>query len=145
MVAGNKVTQTTTTTTIHNGFEHNDAKQNFLQQIEELRATLRELQAKMVEAPRLSQDIKDEIAAEMLQQVTALKKAKDEAAGLPVAQPPRPEALKVIENGLDGTSTVLDKVKSLCDKAVEIGETVEPYVSKALPILLTARHLFGLP
>jgi len=66
MVAGNKVTQTTTTTTIHNGFEHNDAKQNFLQQIEELRATLRELQAKMVEVPRLSQDIKDEIAAEML-------------------------------------------------------------------------------
>jgi len=62
-----------------------------------------------------------------------------------VAQQPRPEALKVIENGLDGTSTVLDKVKRLCDKAVEIGETVEPYVSKALPILLTARHLFGLP
>jgi hypothetical protein len=144
MVAGDKITQTTTTT-INNGFKQDDDKQKFLQQIEELRATLRELQAKTAEAPGLSQDAKDEIAAEVLQQVNVLKKAKDEAAGLPVAQQPRPETLQVIERGLESTRTVLDKVTTLCDKAVEIGEKIEPYVSKALPILLSARHLLGLP
>ncbi len=144
MVAGDKVTQTTTTT-VNNGFKQDDDKQKFLQQIEELRATLRELQAKTAEAPGLSQDAKDEIAAEVLQQVNVLKKAKDEAAGLPVAQQPPPGTLQVIQQGLEGTGTVLDKVKNLCDKAAGIGEKIEPYVSAALPILLSARHLFGLP
>jgi len=144
MVAGDKITQTTTTT-VNNGFKQDDDKQKFLLQIEELRATLRELQAKTAEAQGLSQDAKDDIAAEVLQQVNALKKAKDEAAGLPVAQQPSRETLQVIEQGLESSGTVLDKVTTLCDKAVGLGEKVEPYVSKALPILLSARHLFGLP
>jgi hypothetical protein len=144
MVAGDKITQTTTTT-LNNGFKENDDKQKFLQQIDELRAMLRELQTKMAQAPGLSQDAKDEIAAEVLQQVNVLKKAKDEAAALPVAQSPPPGTLQVIQHGLESTGTVLDKVKTLCDKAVGIGETIQPYVSAALPILVSARHLFGLP
>jgi hypothetical protein len=144
MVAGDKITQTTTTT-VNNGFKQDDDKQKFLQQIEELRAALRELQAKTAEASALSQDAKDEIAAEVLQQVNTLKKAKDEAAGLPVAKQPPPEKLQVIEQGLESTGTVLDKVTALCDKAAGFGEKIEPYVSKALPILVSARHLFGLP
>jgi hypothetical protein len=144
IVAGDKVTQTTTTT-VNKGFKQDDDKQKFLQQIEELRATLRELQSKMAEAPGLSQDAKDEIAAEVLQQVNTLKKAKDEAAGLPVAQQPPRETLQVIEHGLETTGTVLDRVTTLCDKAVGVGEKIEPYVSKALPVLLSARHLLGLP
>jgi hypothetical protein len=143
MVAGDKVTQTTTN--INTGFKQDDDKQIFLEKIEELRAILRELQAKMAEAPGLSHDVKDEIVAAMLQQVNVLKKAKDEAAGLPVAQQTPPEILKVIEHGLDSTSTALDKIMNLYDKAVGFGEKVEPYVSKALPILLAARHLLGLP
>src|ERR1700745_3218887 len=75
MVAGDKITQTTTTT-VTKGFKQDDDKQKFLQQIDELRATLRELQTKTAEAPGLSQDAKDEIAAEVLQQVNTLKKAK---------------------------------------------------------------------
>jgi hypothetical protein len=144
MVAGDKITQTTTTT-VNNGFKQDDDKQKFLLQIEELRATLRELQAKTAEAQGLSQDAKDEIAAEVLQQVNALKIAKDEAAGLPVAHHPSRETLQVIEQGLESTGTVLDKVTTLCDKAVGLGDKIEPYVSKALPIILSARHLLGLP
>jgi hypothetical protein len=144
IVAGDRTTQTTTTT-VNNGFKQDDDKQNFLQQIDELRATLRELQTKTAEAPGLSQGAKDEIAAEVMQQVNALKKAKDEAAGLPVAQQPSPGTLQVIQQGLESTGTVLDKVRTLCDKAAGIGETIQPYVSTALPILLSARHLFGLP
>ena len=62
IVGGDKTTQTTTTT-VNNGFKQDDDKQKFLQQIDELRATLRDLQTKTAEAPGLSQDVKDEIAA----------------------------------------------------------------------------------
>jgi hypothetical protein len=143
MVAGDKVTQTTTT--INNGFREEDDKRQFLQQIDELRATLHEPQVKMQEAPGLSEDVKDEIAADVLQQIGALKKAKEEAAGLPVAQQPPPEKRKSIETSLQNTCTVLDKVKDVCDRAAGIAEKVAPYVGKALPIVLSARHLFGLP
>ena len=57
MVAGDKIAQSTTTTA-NNGFKQDDDKQKFLQQIDELRATLRDLQTKMAEAPELSQDAK---------------------------------------------------------------------------------------
>jgi hypothetical protein len=145
IVAGDKTTQATTTTTTNNGFRQEDDKQKFLQQIEELRATLRELQAKLAEAPGLSEDAKDEIAAEMAQHVNVLRRAKDEAAGLPAARQPPPGTLQVIESSLASTGTLLDKVAAICDKAIGVGEKVQPYLSKALPILLSARHLFGLP
>jgi hypothetical protein len=143
IVYGDKTTKATTTT--NNGFKQEDDKQKFLQQIDELRATLRELQAKVAETPGLSEDAKDEIAADVAQHVNVLRKAKDEAAGLPVAQPPPPGTLQVIESSLTSTGTLLDKVTAICDKAIGVGEKVQPYLSKALPILLLARHLFGLP
>jgi SEFIR domain len=143
MVAGDKITQTTTT--LNNGFKQEDYKQQFLQQIDDLRATLRELQTKMQAAAGLSEDVKDEIAADVLQQLGALKKIKEEAAGLPVAQQPPPEKVKAIETGLQRTCTILDKIKDVCDRTVGIAEKVAPYVDKALPIVLSARHLFGLP
>jgi hypothetical protein len=88
-----------TTTTLNNGFKQEDYKQQFLQQIDDLRATLRELQTKMQAAAGLSEDVKAEIAADVLQQLGALKKIKEEAAGLPVAQQPPPEKVKAIETG----------------------------------------------
>ena len=59
IVGGDKTTQTTTTT-VNNGFKQDDDKQKFLQQIDELRVTLRDLQTKIAEAPGLNQDAKDE-------------------------------------------------------------------------------------
>jgi hypothetical protein len=144
IVAGDKITQTTATT-LHAGFKQEDDKQQFLQQIDALRAALREVQAKVQESPGLDQDAKDEIAAEVAQQIGALKKTKDQASALTVAAPPPPETRKSIEGALQGTCTVLDKLKGVCDQAIDIGEKVAPYVIKALPIVASARHLFGIP
>jgi hypothetical protein len=144
MVGGDKIIQGTTTT-VNNGFKQDDDRLKFLEQIDELRTMLRELQTKVAEAPGPSQDAKDEIAAEVLQQVDMLRKTKDEAATLPTAQPPSAGTLQLIQTCLESTGTVLDKFKSLSDQALGIGEVIEPYISKALPILLSARHLFGLP
>jgi len=83
VVAGDKVTTTTSTTTITNGFKQEKDKQQFVRNIEELRTALRELQTKIQEAAGVSQDDKDKIAAEVMQQVIALKTAKEEASSLP--------------------------------------------------------------
>jgi hypothetical protein len=116
-----------------------------LQQVDQLRATLRELQAKIAQAPTLSQDDKDEITFEVSAQVKALKQTGDEAAGLTAGTEAPKGAMQSIEAGLTGTGKLLDKVKSVCEKAEQIGETVGPYVGTALQVLLTAQHLFGLP
>jgi len=145
VVAGDKVTTTTSTTTITNGFKQEEDKQQFVRDIEDLRSALRELQTKIQEAAGVSQDDKDKIAAEVMQQVIALKTAKDEASSLPVAQQGSPDKGKRIANYLDTTKTLLDKVNELGAKAVEVGATLKPYVEKALPLLLSARVLFGIP
>jgi len=144
VVAGDKVT-TTSTTTITNGFQQEENKQQFVHDLEELRTTLREVQTKIQEAPGVSQDDKDKIAADVMQQVIALKTAKEEASSLPVGQQAPPDKGKQIESYLQSTGTLLDKVNELGAKAVEIGTTVKPYVEKALPLLLSARALFGIP
>src|SRR5713226_1103975 len=89
VVAGDK--NTTTTTTITNGFKQEEDKQQFVRDIEELRSALRELQTKIQEAAGVRQDDKDKIAAEVMQQVIALKTAKEEASSLPIAQQGSPD------------------------------------------------------
>jgi hypothetical protein len=145
VVAGDKTTTTTTTTTITNGFKQEEDKQQFVRNLEELRTALRELQTKIQEAPAVAQDEKDAIVAEVMQQVTALKTAKEEAGSLPVAQQGPPDQSKRVVNYLDTTKSLLDKINELGTKAVEIGTAVKPYVEKALPLLLSARVLFGIP
>jgi TolA-binding protein len=143
VVAGDKTT--TNTKSITNGFKQEEDKQQFVHSIEELRDTLRELQTKIQEAAGLSQDDKDQIVAEVMQQVNALKTAKEQADNLPVAQQGAPDQSKRVANYLDTTKTLLDKINELGSKAVEIGTAVKPYVEKAMPLLLSARMLFGIP
>jgi len=145
VVAGDKVTTTTSTTTITNGFKQEEDKQQFVRDIEDLRSTLRELQTKIQEAAGVSQDNKDQIVAEVMHQVMTLKTAKEEASSLPVAQQGSPDKSKRIASYLDTTKTLLDKINELGAKAVEFGSTIKPYVEKALPLLLSARVLFGIP
>jgi hypothetical protein len=83
VVAGDKVTTATSTTTITNGFKEEEDKQQFVRDIEGLGSAPRELRAKLQEAVGVSQNDKDKIVAEVLQQVIALKAAKEEASSLP--------------------------------------------------------------
>jgi hypothetical protein len=144
VVAGDKVT-TSSTTTITNGFQQEEDKQQFTQKLEELRTAFREIQTKIQGAAGGSQDDKDEIVSAVMQQVNALRTAKEEAASLPVAQQASPDQGKRIAGYLQSTESVLDKVNDLGAKAIEIGTAVKPYIQKALPLLLSARMLFGIP
>jgi hypothetical protein len=144
VVAGDKVT-TTSTTTITNGFKQDENKEQFVHDIEELRTALGALQTQIQQAPGISDDDKDKIVAEVMQQVVALRTAKEEASSLPVAKQAPQDKGERIANTLEATGSLLDKVNALGTKAVEIGTAVKPYLEKALPLLLSARSLFGIP
>jgi hypothetical protein len=64
---------------------------------------LRELQAKISDAPALSQDDKDEIAVAVLQQIKALKQASDEANGLKPGSAAPENAVHAIEDSRERT------------------------------------------
>ncbi|RKZ37393.1 MAG: hypothetical protein DRQ49_14125 [Gammaproteobacteria bacterium] len=140
VVAGDK----TTTTTITTGFKQEQDKQEFIQQLEELRKQLRQVKSEIEDAEGIDEDEKDAIVMEVMQQVKALKTAKDEASLLPAQQEPSQEKREAIEAPLNAVNSIVSKVSAVFDKAADIGGKVRN-INNLLPILLTARHLFGLP
>jgi len=143
VVAGDK----TTTTTITTGFKQEQDKQEFIQQVEELRQQLRQVKSEIEDAEGIDEDEKDAIVMEVMQQIKALKTAKDEAGQLPAQQEPSQEKRDAIEAPLNGVNSIVSKVSKVFDKAAEIGDKVKKINSLRLilPVLASARHLFGLP
>ncbi|MDM8566570.1 hypothetical protein QUF74_13075 [Candidatus Halobeggiatoa sp. HSG11] len=146
IVGGDKNT-TTTTTTITIGFKQDQDKQKFVGQIEELRKQLRQVKSDIEDVDGIDEDDKDAIIMELMQQVKALKTAKDMAEELPTKQEPSQEKRDAIEAPLNGVDGVVKKVTEMFNKAADIGDKVRKVnnLKLILPILISARHLFGLP
>jgi len=144
IVGGDK---TTTTTIITTGFKQEEDKQAFIQQVEELRKQLRQVKSEIEAADGIDEDEKDFIVMEVMQQVKALKVAKDEAGKLSAQQEPSQEKRDAIEAPLNAVDSLVSKVSKVFNKAADIGGKVKNIESltKLVPILLSARHLFGLP
>jgi TolA-binding protein len=107
VVAGDKTT--TTTTTIITGFKQEEDKQEFIQQVEELRKQLRQVKGEIEATEGIDEDEKDAIIMEVMQQVKALKTAKDEAGQLPIQQEPSQEKRDAIEAPLNGVNGIVSK------------------------------------
>jgi hypothetical protein len=82
---------------------------------------------------------------EVLQQVKDLKEVREEAEKTPVGEEAPEEKKKSIEERLEKTNVVLEKLKKIGETSVAIGEKLGPILVKALPLIAGARHLFGLP
>jgi hypothetical protein len=145
IVGGDKKITTTTTTTVQSGFGNETQKKEFEQQLELLREALRQLKAQVETSADLSADEKDELAGEILQRVQALKEVKETTAPLAPGQKPSAEVSKRVEDGLEKTSGILDKLKTVAKKSAELAANVGEVAAKYGPIVLSARHLFGLP
>ena len=145
IVGGDKTTTTTTTTTIQQGFAGEEQKQQFHSEIEQLREGLRTMKTEIEASATLDQDKKDEVIAEILQQVKALKEAKEKTVEVPPGKPAPAPVAKEIEGTLDRASGIFDKLQNLAGKAGDVAETVGKFAVKYGPLILSARHLFGLP
>ncbi len=145
IVAGDKHTVTTSTTTIQSGFQSEEQKQEFQKQLEALRETLRDIKAKVEASAGLSADEKDELTTEILQHVKALKEVKETTADLPPGQKPPADIGKMVESNLEKASGILDKVQAVAKKSAELAANIGEFALKYGPLVLSARHLFGLP
>jgi hypothetical protein len=145
IVAGDKTTNTTTTTTIQTGFKSEGDKQQFQNQLEELRAALREIKSHVEATPGLSADEKEELTSEILEHVKALKEVKETTAQLAPAQKPTADIGKTVESKLEKASGILDKLQAIGKKSVDLFDNISGFAVKYGPLVLSTRHLFGLP
>lgn len=139
IVGGDKVTTTNL------GFDDHAQKQEFLTQLDELRSALREIKSQVESVEHLDEDAKDQLVVEILQQVSELQQAKQDADQLEPGQPPPADRLQSVGQCLEKAGGLLDKIKGIGDTASGFADSVAPIVAKALPILVSTRHLLGLP
>ncbi len=138
IVGGDKVTTT------HVVFGDRAHKQEFLDQLDELRSTLREIKSQVESVEQYDEDTKDQLVMEILQQVSALKQAKQDADQMEPGKASPADALQSVGQCLEKAGGLLEKIKSIGDTASEIAESIMPIVAKALPIVASARHLLGI-
>ena len=143
IVAGDKTTTTTITTQI--GFADEQKKQQFHSEIEQLRETLQAMKAEIEASLSLDQDKKDEAISEILQQVQALKKVKEKATEVTPGKAVPAKIASEIEGALDRAGGIVDKLQTVAAKTGDVAETVGKFAVKYGPLILSARHLFGLP
>ncbi len=146
VVVGNKtVTTTTTTTTIQSGFAKEDDKTEFQAKLDQLAKTLQQVQKLVELEDSISEADKQAIAAEVAKQVTASVEAKVAVAAAPVGAPAPTPVADQITRTLDHAGSFVEKIQAAIAKAGPAADTVLTVAKKAAPILLAARHLFGLP
>src|SRR3954462_12221599 len=143
VVGGDKTT--TTTTTIQQFFAGQEQKEQFHSEIDQLREALRAMKTEIEASAALDQEKKNEAIAEILQQVKALKEVKEKTAEVPPGKPAPAKVAKEIEGTLDRAGGIVDKLGTLAGKAGDVAETVSKFAVKYGPLILSARHLFGLP
>ena len=135
IVAGDKITTTT------QGFSEPESKEEFLTQVEELRTALRDIKKQISDASQCDDDLRDELEAEILKQIIALNKSKDEIKQLKVGEAAPSAKIQAVKETLEGTSKVLDKIKSVGESVSEFTSDVAPIVAKALPLLASVKSL----
>ena len=143
--AGGDIVGRDKVTTTHSGFDDQTQKQEFLNQLEELRSSLREIRAQLESDEQFDEDAKDQLVMEILQQVSDLKEAKQDADQLELGEAPPADKLQSVGQCLEKAGGLLDKIKGIGETATGIAQSVVPIVAKALPILASARHLMGSP
>lgn len=147
VVGGDKTTTTTTTTTttITHGFKEPEDKADFIRQIEALRKNMREMKSHIESLENFDEDERDELVLEIMNRIKGLKTVKEKADDVPAGEEAAEDVVKVFGDYLDKTSTFMEKLQAVGKKTAEFGERVTPIIKSALPVLLSARHLFGLP
>lgn len=141
VIAGNK----TTTTTINRGFKEEKDKEEFVRQINELHFLMGQMRSQIENLEGFDEDNKKQIVNEIMLQVTALKAAKEAVSAVPVGKEAPQKKVEIVGEYLDQTTTLIEKLQKMGEKTAEFTNKVAPIIAKSLPILVSARHLFGLP
>ena len=144
IVARDKITSTTTTTSIWKGFAAEPEKKDFQSQIDQLREALRTIRTQIEAHPSLSVDQKEEAAGQIISHSQELKEVKERTADIPTGKPAAVEVASAVETTLKRADGIVDKLKGMADKTAGLAETVGKFAATYGPLLAKARQLFGL-
>jgi hypothetical protein len=143
IVGGDKTT--TASTAIQRGFAGEEQKLQFQAQIDQLREALRALKVDLEAHPALSDDQKEDAATEILRQVTALREVKTKTADTLVGKEAPLDVASEVEATLDRAGSMIDTLQAIAQNTGAIVGAAGQFAAKYGPLLLSARHLFGLP
>jgi chromosome segregation ATPase len=141
VVGGNK----TTTEVARGTFASEEQRSAFSAELEALREALRTLKSQIEASAEVDADAKDEVSAALLAQIKALKEARAAADAIGVGAAPAPAALERVEKTLESAGGVVEQLSALAEKGTSLAATLGSFAAKYGPLLLSARHLFGLP
>ena len=145
VVGGDKTTTTTITTTITKGFAGEDQKLQFQQRIVQLREALSEVKSRIEGHPALTEGQKMEMTAALVEEDGALEAVDKKTAATAVGESAPPEVAATIEAALDPNAGIAQKLQHLAAHTGAAVGIVGEFAGKFGPLLLGARHLFGLP
>ncbi|MGA1839685.1 MAG: hypothetical protein ACMUIU_03585 [bacterium] len=146
IVAGDKITTIdSSTTNINYGFKRKEDKEEFVYQIDELYSIMNQIRSQIDKIEGFDKDKKEKIIQEITEHAKFLKTAKEKADSLTIGQEAPQEKTKTIEECLNRSGTLMEKIQKMGAKIASFANKIEPIMSKALPILINIRKLFGLP
>jgi regulator of replication initiation timing len=135
-IAGRDVNVATNQTPV--GFQQESHKSEFLDQLGELRSALNDIKSQIAGIKQLDAAAKEDLELEILQLRKELENTQNAAGELEAGKSPPEGIIESVTQGLEKTGGLLDRIKGL-------GESVAPLLTRALPLLASARHLIGLP
>lgn len=144
IVAGDKITNTTTRYTFHPGFAAQEQKQMFEKTLGLLGQALQAIKSDIEAHPALSPNQKSEILGEVAQQLKSFREISEKTQAIPVGKAPPTDVVTGIDTALGRAGRVMDKLQDLASKAGAIGQKVGEFSVKYAPLILEARRLFGL-
>ena len=95
--------------------------------------------------PALDEGQKKGLLAALLEEDGALENVESKAAEAPVGASAPPEVAAAIEAALDPEAGIAQTLQNLAAHAGAAAGIVGEFAGKFAPMLLGARHLFGLP
>ncbi|MGA1794891.1 MAG: hypothetical protein ACMUIL_03430 [bacterium] len=145
IVSGDKITITDKSTTIQYGFKREEDKDAFVSNIHELSTIMKHMQSHIETIEGLAENQRKEILDEMTRRMDELKSVKEEADAIPPRQEVPHKKAQTIEGYLDKAGKLMERLQKIGEKATDFANKIVPLASKALPILISIRKLFGLP
>ena len=143
IVGGDKITNTGNTTSTYNGFKQEEDKAQFIEELENLRGLIRDVRGEVEASDELDEDEKDDIILELMNQIKALKEAKEQAEDISVDEEATAEQTRSLSDYIESTGSLMERAQSFGEKMGELSVKIAPLIALSQPILMTAKRLFG--
>ncbi len=131
-------------TNITIGFKKEEDKSEFLGKINELKSYIREINNETKNINTIDDDKKDDLIISLTQQLKNMKDVEGKVKSVSTETKPSKDIIELVKNNLDNFEDIIKEIKKENGEGGILNKIL-PIAEKALPILLSARHLFGLP